>query len=89
LNKYEGSYTLDDLLAKDGQSPSLNFRSSWLPGSGRIPEASVRVEFDPATGTYNVKGGGITDPKSNVGISFEKDQNGGESKTFLNWKKEF
>jgi hypothetical protein len=89
LKKYEGSFTLDELRNKDGQAPSLNLKSSWLQGNRRIPEASVRVGFDPATGSYNVRGGGITDPKSNVGISFEKDGDAGESRTFLNWKKEF
>jgi hypothetical protein len=88
LEKYEGSYTTDELREGNDAPPTYKLKSSWLTGSD-APSVGIHIERNPATGNYEVSGGEIFLPGSGVGMSFDDDRESGESKTFLNWKREF
>lgn len=90
LEKYEGSYSTHDLHHQnDNKSKSFGLNSSWVTGNSNLPEAGVHVAQNPVTGKYEVNGGEIFLPDPGVGVSYEKDEESGESKTFLNWKTTF
>lgn len=90
LEKYEGSYTKEDLTSSEGDgSLSFSLSSSWLLSSSNLPTAGLRVRLNPQTKEYEVVGGEFYLPKSGFGISHETDQESGERKSFLNMKKTF
>jgi hypothetical protein len=88
LQRYEGSYTLDELRDMQDRPRSFKLNSAWLIGTSNIPQAGVRLQEDPDTGNYKVRGGEVNLP-SGMGVSYEKDSDSGETRTFLNIKKQF
>lgn len=88
LKKYEGSYTTDDLKNGDDSSSEIKLKSSWITGSS-IPAIALLVGQNPASGKYEINGGEVYLPSRGIGLSFEEDQNTGESQTFLNMKRTF
>ncbi|MDH3981441.1 MAG: hypothetical protein OES84_00910, partial [Kiritimatiellaceae bacterium] len=88
LKKYEGSYSLEDLQNQESGSSLLNLNSSWITG-GDIPQVGVHVARNPITGNYEVSGGELFLPNPGMGVSYERIEESGETRTFLNWKREF
>ncbi|MEN8255800.1 MAG: hypothetical protein ABFR33_10075 [Verrucomicrobiota bacterium] len=88
LGKYQGAYTLENLQSKGG-TPSLNVKSSWLVRNPNAPQIGITLRQNPATSEYDVGGGELFLPNRGVGVSYEKDEKTGETKTFLELKREF
>ena len=89
FRKYEGSYTFNELRARNAaETPSVSVNSSWVFG-GSAPQAGLTVQRNPLTGQYEVSGGELFLPNSGMGLSYEKDAESGETRTYLNLKKEF
>ncbi len=89
LKKYEGQYTWSDLQNQESGSSSFSLKSKWLIGSSNAPQVGIKAEKIQESEMYKVSGGEVFLPQSGVGVSYEKDSETGESKTFLNIKKEF
>lgn len=88
LRKLEGSYSADELKSGAGVY-TVPFSSSWILRGTNMPEASFRIELNPESGTYELRGGEISLPQSSFGIFFEKEPETEETRTFLNWEKDF
>lgn len=90
LREREGSYSLGELKG-DGNSKgvSVNLKSSWIAGGSNAPKAGLNVRLNPQTGQYEFIGGEVYLPGSGIGVSRQFDEESGESKTFLNLKKNF
>jgi hypothetical protein len=88
LQKYEGSYTWEELLSGNG-TRSFKLHSKWFGGSSNVPQAELIIRERPGSDEYELGGGKIFLPNHGMGISYEKDQQSDETRTFFNVKKEF
>ena len=89
LKKYEGSYTIDDLISGRDTAPAVRLDSSWFIGGSNTPTTNIRVRKNPGTGQYEWVGGEVFLPGPGVGVRYEKDGESGETRTFLHIKKSF
>ncbi|MCF7849938.1 MAG: hypothetical protein K9M45_13885 [Kiritimatiellales bacterium] len=90
LEKFEGSYTRDDLFSGSGDgSVAFSLNSAWILSSSNLPTAGLQMRMNPATMEYEVVGGELSLPKSGVGVVHERDEESGENKTYFNMKKNF
>jgi len=90
LEKYEGSYTKEDLTTGEGDgSLAFSLSSAWILNSSNLPSAGLRVRLNPQTKEYEVVGGEFSLPKSGMGVSHERDEQSGENKTYFNFKRSF
>jgi hypothetical protein len=89
LSKYEGSHTWDELRADPDHPRSIHLNSAWVVRGSNMPHAGIRVQKNPATGQYEISGGELNMPDDGLGMSYEKDSESGETRTFLNMKKKF
>lgn len=91
LYKYQGSYTLEELMQGSDNNDSLDFtlKSKWFLPYPNIPQAGVTIRMNPQTGQREVVGGEFFLPKSGFGISQETDRDTGANRTYFNIKKKF
>ncbi|WP_372794146.1 hypothetical protein [Pontiella sp.] len=90
LRKYEGSFTFAEFKAqRQDQVPEYSLSSTWLLTNSALPRASIKTAQNPDTGELEVSGGEIFLPESGLGVSFEKDEASGETRTFLHLKHGF
>lgn len=90
FQKYEGSYTAGEFEAeRDSEAPAFSLSSSWVLHNKKLPKTGIKVAKNPETGNYEVSGGEVFFQEKGVGVSYEKDESTGETKTFLNFQKDF
>ncbi len=89
LEKYEGSHSMEELKAMEQGPASYSVSSGWLFGGSNLPQAGLTVSERAEQGGYGVSGGEVFLPSSGMGVSYEKNEETGETKTFLNLKREF
>ncbi|VGO21698.1 hypothetical protein [Pontiella sulfatireligans] len=87
LKQYEGSYSLDELHGDGSMQFKLN--SAWVVGDLNTPQAGLTIRKNSKSGEYEISGGEVFLPSRGVGMSYEQDEEAGESRTFFNMKKEF
>ncbi len=88
LEKYEGSYTLGELRDGSGSS-GFNLNSSWFIWNKNIPQAGAKIRKNLATGKYELIGARVALPKGGLGVSYEDDKETGDSRAYLDVKRDF
>ena len=83
-----GSYTIEELMEREGRG-SLSIRSQWLFWDPHLPRAGITLQERMDGGPYKVSGGELFFPSAGIGVSYEKDDETGETKAQLHLNKEF
>jgi hypothetical protein len=89
LKKYEGSYTLEDLMTQESDPWAIPLNSGWFIGGSNSPQLNLRLQRNLYTGQLEIQRTELYLPKKNFGISHEQDDRRDESRTFINLKRDF
>ncbi len=88
LQKYEGSYTVDEFRSQNTHT-GFSLNSSWLLWNSSLPQMKVTLRKNFASGEYELVGGKLFLPTKGMGISYEDDKDTGESRAYFDVKKDF
>lgn len=88
LNRFQGSYSWDEMQSGESEPLSFMLQSSWLTKGTNTPEVGVRMRKSHKSGELEFGGTELYLPRTGFGVSYEQDESE-DTKTYLNIKRKF